>query len=176
MFDITTYRLLVYANSTDEVTFRPNTVSAPIDIFEKWELGLQATSGIGFDEPNDFPNRPLRWNRDQQMDVIQVSVDLLEQEIGVVIFDVLDSSQQEGLDAFVDDLTSVFGRKHNVVVTGKNAVRLSTVDGWHSSMIHGYYAQELGSQAAGTSFIPRPYGRGIAAEGLKRYYSANNSG
>lgn len=33
--------------------------------------------------------------------------------------------QHEGLDAFVDNLATVFGRKHNVIVTGKDTVRLA---------------------------------------------------
>ena len=83
------------------------------------------------------------------MDVVLVGVDFLEQKIGVVVLDVLDSSQDEGLDAFVDNLASVFGRKHNVIVTDKDTVRFTAIDGWHSPMIRHGVSCYLGRQLQG---------------------------
>ncbi len=65
------------------------------------------------------------------MDVVFVSVDSFKLKFRIVLLDSFDSSQNEGLDAFVDNFASVFGRKHQVVITDKDTVRLTPIDGWH---------------------------------------------
>ncbi len=42
-----------------------------------------------------------------------------------------DSGPNEGLRAVADDLASVFSWKHDVIVTEKNEVIRSTIDGRH---------------------------------------------
>lgn len=68
------------------------------------------------------------------MNVILVSVDRFELKVRIVLVDGLNSRHDEGLNAFVDDLTSVFGRKHQVVVTNKYTVGLMTIDSWHQAL------------------------------------------
>lgn len=65
------------------------------------------------------------------MDVILISVDGFELEIGIVLVDGLNSGHDKGLDAFVDNFASVFRRKYQVVVTEKYTVGFMAVDGWH---------------------------------------------
>ena len=50
-----------------------------------------------------------------------------------MVFDGLNPRQHEGLDAFVDNLAAVFGRKHNVIVAGKDTMRLTAIHSWHKS-------------------------------------------
>lgn len=59
---IVLYCLFIDANSTDEITFRPNTVGAPVDLFEEWDLGFHATCRISFDDTDDLSDRPLGRN------------------------------------------------------------------------------------------------------------------
>ncbi len=56
------------------------------------------------------------------MHVIFVGVHGLELDVRDVVLDVCNPSHDEGLNAFIDDLASVFGRKHKVVVAEKYAV------------------------------------------------------
>lgn len=56
------------------------------------------------------------------MKVILNSVYLFEDAIRIVISDGADLQLQEDLNTRVDDLTSVFGRKRQVVVTEINGV------------------------------------------------------
>jgi len=131
LFNVASDRCFIDANRRDKVAFRPNTVSAPVNLFQEWKLGLESSGCVSFDQSNNLTNRPLRWDRDEQMDVILVSVDCFEDEIRVVLFDGLDPDQQEGLDASVDDLASVFGWQHNVEVTDKGTVGLTAIDSLH---------------------------------------------
>lgn len=131
VLDIAFYDLFVDTNRTHEVTFRPNTVCAPIDFFEKWKLGLHVPSRVLFDKTNYLTDAPAWGNRNQQVEVILVSIDLLELDLRIMLVNGFDSSPNEGLHAVVDDLASVFSRKHNVIVAEKNKVVRSTIDGWH---------------------------------------------
>ena len=115
--------LFVDANRTHEITLRPNTVCAPVDFFEKGEFGLHASGRVLFDKANYFSNAPAWGNRNQQVDVVFVGVDFLELELRIVFVNGFDSRPNEGLDARVNDLAPVFGRKHDVIVTDKNRVR-----------------------------------------------------
>ncbi len=62
VFNVASDDLFVDANRTHEVTFRPNTVGAPIDILEEWEFGLHAASSVGFDDTDYFTDGPLWRN------------------------------------------------------------------------------------------------------------------
>ncbi len=134
VFYVASYSGFIDANRGDEVAFRPNTVCAPINLFEKWKFGLHAASSVSLDDTHYFADGPLGRNRDQQVDVILVSVDSFELNLRIVLVDGLDSGNDEGLDAIVDDFASVFGRKYKVIVTEENTVGLTAVDGWHQAL------------------------------------------
>jgi hypothetical protein len=50
LLDIASDDAFVHASRTYEVTYRPNTVKAPIDPVKEWKLGPHVTSGIGLDQ------------------------------------------------------------------------------------------------------------------------------
>lgn len=54
--------------------------------------------------------------------MILVGIDLFELKVRMMFFDCLNSGKNEGLNAVIDDLASIFGRKHNVVVAIEYAV------------------------------------------------------
>lgn len=66
--------------------------------------------------------------------MIFVSVDSLELYLRIMLSDSLNSGDDEGLDASIDDLASVFGRKDNVVVTRKDTVRFVAIYSWHQAL------------------------------------------
>ncbi len=85
--------MLIDTYRAREVAVRPNTVSAPVNLFEKGKLSLQPTGAIGLDDTNYLTDSVTRGNRDQQMDVVFVSVNLFEDNVRVVVFDSLDFNQ-----------------------------------------------------------------------------------
>lgn len=123
VFYVTFYDLFVDTNRTHEVDFRPNTVGAPVDVFEKGKLGLQVTGRVRFDDVYHFANAPCGRDRNQQIDVILACIHFLELELRVMFTDGFDPSQHECLHAVVDNFASVFGRKHKMEVTEKYTVR-----------------------------------------------------
>lgn len=123
VFDVASNDLFVDANRTHEVAFRPNTVGAPIDLFEKGEFGLHVPSRVLFDDTDYLSNAHGGRNRNQQVDMVFVCIDLFELDLRVVLVNGFDSGDDEGLEAVVYNLASVFGRKHEVIVTEKDGVR-----------------------------------------------------
>ena len=143
-----------------KVAFRPNTVCAPIDLAEEWKFGLHTFGRVSLDQPYYFTNLPLGWNRDQQVDVIFVSVDCFELEVRMMLVNGLDSSQNEGLDTRDENLAPVFCRKHDVIVTEKK--HSETYDGRRLASSLMIVECDTQDQAdAGKAMQPRPYGRGI---------------
>ena len=122
VFDIASDDPFVDANRTAKVAFRPNTVGAPVNLFEKRKFGLHISSRVLFDDTDYLSNAHGRRNRNQQVNVIFVCIDLFELDLRVVLVNGFDSGNDEGLDAVVYNLAPVFGRKHEVIVTEKNRV------------------------------------------------------
>lgn len=123
VFNVSSYDLLVDANRTHKVAFRPNTVSAPIDLLEEWKLGLHAAGSVGLDNADHFADGPARGDRNQQVDMVFVCIDSYELYLRIMLVDGFDFRHDEGLNAVVDELASVFGWKHNVVVAEIDEVR-----------------------------------------------------
>ena len=73
------------------------------------------TGCVGLDDANYFSDRPLRGDRDQQMDVILIGVDLFEYEVRIMLLDSLDLSLKIGQHTRVENFTAVFGRKHKMI-------------------------------------------------------------
>ena len=68
------------------------------------------------------------------MNVIFVCINLFELEFRIVFFDFFNPGHNEGLNPFVDNLASVLGRKHNVVITDKDTMGFVAVDSWHQAL------------------------------------------
>ena len=65
------------------------------------------------------------------MYVVFVGIGSFEDDFRVVVLDFFDTRCNEGLNAFVDDTASVFGRKHYMVVTEEYTVGFMTIERWH---------------------------------------------
>ena len=122
VFYVGSYSTFVYANCTDEVAFRPNTVGAPVGLSEEGELGLHTPGSVCFDDTYCFTDGPRGRNGDEQVYVVFVGIDSFEDEFRIVVLGFFDTRDDEGLNPFVDDTASVFGRKHNMVVAEEYAV------------------------------------------------------
>ena len=127
MFNVSFNSLLINADRAHKVPFRPNTVCAPIDLFEKWKLVFESPGSVGLDDSDDLANRPLWRDGDKEMDVIKVSVHFLEGKVGIVVNDSSQLQLQVGQHTLVDHLAAVFGRKDNVVVTEIDTVALVVI-------------------------------------------------
>ena len=93
MFNILADDLFIYAHGAYEVAVGPNTVCAPIDLFEEWELGLQRPGGICFDDANDLTDSLTGWDRHEHVEVVLVRIDLFEDNVRIVVFDSVDLNQ-----------------------------------------------------------------------------------
>lgn len=76
-----------------------------------------------FDDTDYLSNAHGRRNRNQQVNVIFVCIDLFELYLGIMLVNGFDSGDDEGLDAVVYNLASVFGWKYEMIVTEKDGVR-----------------------------------------------------
>lgn len=58
LFNVASDDVFVGVNYDHEVAFRPNTVGAPIDLLEKWKLGLHAASSVRLDDADYLTDGP----------------------------------------------------------------------------------------------------------------------
>jgi hypothetical protein len=70
-----------------------------------------------FNDTDYLSNAHGRRNRNQQVDMVFVCINLFELELGIVFVNGFDSGDDEGLEAVVYNLAPVFSRKHEVIVT-----------------------------------------------------------
>ena len=63
------------------------------------------------------------------MYMILISVYLFQDDVGMMLRPRLEDSFEIALNPIVEDIASVFGRPHQVVVTGKHSVAHSAIHG-----------------------------------------------
>jgi len=95
------------------------------------------------------------------MDVVFVSVYLLDDNVGMMLRPGLEELLEICKHPFVEDLSSVFGRPHQVVVRIEYTVAHSSVDG-HSFQYIRHSGNARTTRKPGGNYIPRPTGRGTA--------------
>ena len=116
------------------VAFRPNSIIAPVYFFEERKLLLEFTGGIRFDEADDTTDAHGGGNGNQHMEVVSIMVDFFEDNRGVVFMDLEQFPFDMGEEAWIEDISAVFGRKNKVVITEVDAVMKLLVLG-HGSIV-----------------------------------------
>ena len=83
--DVSPDGLFVNTDRTHEVTSRPNTVGAPLDLFEMRELFFQSPGSVGFEVSDNHPDAFGWWDGGKDMHVVLVGVYFFENNLGMVL-------------------------------------------------------------------------------------------
>jgi len=94
------------------------------------------------------------------MDMILVSVDLFDDNVGMMLRPRFEKFFEIALNPNVKDLASVFTRPHQMEVTRKHTVAHSAIHGHVYSLRYPVNTRTLSD--AGKHFIPRASARGTA--------------
>lgn len=124
MFDVFPNGLFVNSHRGHEVSVGPESGSAPVRTTNVFELFLERTSAVDFENTHCLPHGHLGRNGDEEMDVVLIVVELVNDEFWIVLGDGLETHLHMRGGSVIENFAPILSYQHEMVPTVVHAVGL----------------------------------------------------